>query len=70
MYTTKVKFRKKYADSHEALLFKYFNKMLLKEKILFIPGSIALKGVLIEIRKKFLSCSNHKYSGSTADAVV
>jgi hypothetical protein len=25
---------------------------------------------LIEIRKKFLSCSNHKYSGSTADAVV
>ena len=37
MYTTKVKFREKYAISHEVLPFKYFKKMLLKEKILFIP---------------------------------
>jgi hypothetical protein len=38
MYTTKVKFREKYSDSHEVYSFKYFKKMLLKEKIFVYPN--------------------------------
>ena len=40
MYTTKVKFREKYGDSHEVLPFKYFKKMLLKENFFFFYASL------------------------------